>query len=139
MKNIVSLTVILILLIAGCTKRKESFLIGKWEDEPRVVSPPTRNVWTFKDDNSLTIENYKIKENEDSLLNTLNGEYIFDRKSNEYRLDVTIKSGVINYYNVDGGYWVENVDRNVLLMTREKFGSDTIPGNPFRRIEMVRL
>ncbi|MFO7865082.1 MAG: hypothetical protein R6U85_13875 [Salinivirgaceae bacterium] len=139
MKNIVSLTVILLLLIAGCTKRKESFLLGKWEDEPRVVNPTKRNVWTFRDDNTFTIENFLIKENEDSLITSIEGEYNFARKTNEYRLDINVVTGAINYYDVDGKYWVEDVDRDVLLMTREEYGVDTIPGNPFRRIEMVRL
>lgn len=144
MKKILPLLVLFIIVLSSCTKRKESFLLGKWEDVPRVATPEYRNIWTFQDGNRFIVENFLIKSGQDSLVETLTGEYDLDKKLTanklyEFYLTLRVSSGVVNYYNIDGKYWVEEVNRDNLKITREEFIGDSITGNPFVRYEMIKL
>lgn len=137
MKRILSLALLLIIVFSGCTKKKESRIIGKWEDVQRVANPTTRNVWTFEDGTGFTVESFNVDD--DILISKIVGEYDLFRKNSQFNLKLEVLSGAINYYGVEGVYWVEEVDRDFLKITREEFLSDTIPGNPFVRFEMVKL
>lgn len=137
MKKILPLALLLIIIFSGCTKRKESFLIGKWEDVPRIVNPSSRNVWTFQDGSDFSVESFQISN--DSLVARVTGEYNLYKKNGQFNLKLNATSGAISYYTVSGVFWVEEVNRDFLKIVREKHLPDTLAGNPFVRYEMIKL
>lgn len=140
MKSILPFIVIILLILASCTKRKESFLVGKWEDIPRRAATTYRHIWTFKSDNNFTIERYMIDTVEDdSLIKTVSGEYNFSRKNMEDRLTLDVGVDGLDRYPINGKYWVQEIDRSLLKITRDKFLADTLEQNPFIRREFLKL
>lgn len=139
MKKILPILIIALIVFSGCLKRKESFLVGKWQDVPRVVEPTYLNVWSFKDNNTFEIESFKYLE-DGSLGESVNiskGEYNLEKKNFEFRLTLEYTEGTpLSYYNVEGEYWVEELDRDLLKITREKMDGDQ---NPFLRLEFIRI
>lgn len=144
MKKILPLILLGLIVFSGCLKRKESFLVGKWEDVPRNAEPAILNVWAFKDNNTFEIETFRY--NDDGSLNDtttlITGQYTLERKSMEYRLSLEVGEDQSRYISngspvlIHGEYWVEKLDRNLFKMTREKWDNE---GTPFLRLEMIRL
>jgi hypothetical protein len=144
MKKILPLILLSLIVFSGCLDKKESFLVGRWEDVPRIAEPPVLNVWAFKDNNTFEIETYTYEE--DGTLSEspsiITGQYTLEKKSLEYRLTLETDEGSERYiYNgsgviINGEYWVEELDRDMLKMTREKWDYE---GTPFLRLEMIRL
>ena len=82
MKRILFLISIIFILISSCEDKKRSFLIGKWEDIPRVAVQKERFIWNFQDDNNLIIEKYNIDTvtGEQTLDKTISGENTLKRE-----------------------------------------------------------
>lgn len=139
MKKILPILIIALVVFSGCLKKKESFLVGKWQDVPRVTNPAFLNVWAFKDNNTFEVESFKYLE-DGSVGESVNlsiGEYNLKKKNLEFRLTLEYTEGTpLSYYNVEGEYWVEELDRDFLKITREKKDGD---GNPFLRLEFIRI
>ncbi|ALO15997.1 hypothetical protein L21SP5_02366 [Salinivirga cyanobacteriivorans] len=127
--------IITLIFFSSCVDRKTSFLIGKWEEVPRVVEPSRFYIWTFKDDNNFTIETYAIDSTDGEPMAVNEGEYNLDRKSMEFRLTLELKQDM-GGHPVNGEWWVDELDRTIFKMTRESADSD---GNPFVRYEFVKL
>jgi hypothetical protein len=145
MKKILPILIIALVVFSGCLKRKESFLVGKWEDVPRVAESSVLNVWAFKDNNTFEIQMFPYLEDGTigDVYEVLTGEYTVKKKNvNEFRLILELEDDNNTYiYNgagvrVSGEYWIEELDRDILKMTREKWEYES---HPFLRIEMIRL
>lgn len=145
MKQLLVVLTILAIII-GCSGRDEGFLLGKWEDVQRVDSSSIRIIWDFKaDNNTLLIQMYE----RDSIgefveTDTMNGNYNFYKEWDgianlkEYFIDISITGRSFDYYNIAGKYWVEEISRDFLYMTREEWPpEDTLntDDNPFLRLE----
>ncbi len=135
MKKFWPVLIIIFLVISSCVDRKNSFLSGKWEEVPRVVDPSHTYVWTFKDDNNFTIETYPADSAGAEPTAVNEGEYNLDRKNLEFRLTLSLEDDM-GGHPVNGEWWVDEIDRTILKITRESADSD---GNPFVRYEFVKL
>jgi len=127
--------IITLIFFSSCVDRKTSFLIGKWEEVPRVVEPSRFYIWTFKDDNNFTIETYAIDSTDGEPMAVNEGEYNLDRKSMEFRLTLELQQDM-GGHPINGEWWVDELGRTIFKMTRESADSD---GNPFVRYEFVKL
>lgn len=135
MKKFWPVLILVLILSSSCVDRKTSFLIGKWKEASRIANPSKEYIWTFKDDNNFTIEIYDIEEATGGPISVYEGEYNLDRKSFEYRLDLQLDTD-ISGHPVRGEYWVDELDRNNLKITREDADVD---GTPFLRYEFQKL
>ncbi|PLX15358.1 MAG: hypothetical protein C0599_16890 [Salinivirgaceae bacterium] len=139
MKKILPILIIALVVFSGCLKRKESFLVGKWENVQRVADPVYMHIWAFKDNNTFEVESFEYLE-DGSIGESVNlsvGEYTLKKKNFEFRLTLEYTEGSpLNYYNVEGEYWVEELDRDLLKITREDAPGDQ---HPFLRLEFIRV
>ncbi len=140
MKKVLSILFIALIFGLGCTDQKAGYLVGKWEDVPRVVDSQQRYVWTFKDDNNFSVEVSALnpETGDIEIESTLTGEYEFKRESFEYRLILNMGDNNPGLYPINGEYWVEEIDRTSLKITRDKFIGDET-GTPFIRRELIKL
>ncbi len=140
MKKVLPILFIALIFALSCTDQKTGYLVGKWEDVPRVVDPANKYIWTFKDDNNVSIEIHAIdpETGETTLSTTGVGTYEFKRESFEFRLIIDVDDPNLGGYPVRGEYWVDNIERNLLTITREKFLGDET-GTPFIRREFIKL
>jgi hypothetical protein len=71
------------------------------------------------------------------MVNLLKGEYNLSKKSFEFRLFLDFTEGTpLSYYNPEGEYWVDQLNRDYLKITREQIDGDD---HPYLRLEFIRV
>lgn len=118
----------ILLVFAGCKKKKEVQLEGSWLEVPISVQPEEYTItWTFNDDNTLEINNDGDIE--------LEAEYSMEYKFPKFYIDMI--SLEFRGYDYSGRYRVDELNDDFLKITRIEL-ADGSPGAAFYRWEFMR-
>ena len=138
-RYIVLLMLSAIVISSGCSKKRQSYLYGKWLEETRVANSSEKHVWNFDGaESTFSIEFFeKDSTGEFVLMGVITGDFSFKHKNfNDY---ITLNMDRrVDRFLVNGEYWVDDISRTLLTMTREKFKDSVSTGTPFRRLEFTK-